>query len=276
MKRGVPSIVRRDARWRPGYLPPQLSVARGDNQFVQLLTPRWSLRGLVALAAVLAAAVPAASLAASIDLASDRTALGAYHRYVSVLVGGTRSGARADHRYVKGVRGTCGGVLTPLASVSASQLNQRVLLDFGEEVGGDLAVAFDTEAVAPFDRLAAALGRLHWSSPQSARTVSSLLAAERRSLKVAPSKLCADARALVAKPSTEPHGTRAFLARYLPAANLSKRRLAPFLSLLARYQTAGEAKVIASIRTRVARFNAASKAQEKADGIQLLAALGLR
>jgi hypothetical protein len=226
--------------------------------------------------AIVSAVGASTSVAASIDLSSDRSALGAYHRYVSVLVGAAGHGARMEHRYVTGVRRGCRGVLTPLGSLTSSQIDRRALLQFGEEVGGDLAIAFDREALTPFRELTAALNHLKWSAPRSARTVASLLAAEDRSLNVPHSKLCSDARALVARPSTEPHGTHAFLATYLPAAKKSTRQLAPFLSLLARYQTPAEGGVIASIRALVTRFNAISRADEKLDSARVLAALGLR
>jgi hypothetical protein len=167
-------------------------------------------------------------------------------------------------------------VLTPLGSLTSSQIDRRALIEFGEEVGGDLAIAFDREALTPFRELTAALKHLRWSAPRSAGTVASLLVAEGRSLRVPHSKLCADARALVAHPSAEPHGTRAFLAAYLPAASKSNRQLAPFLSLLARYQTPAEAGVIASIRALVARFKVISRADEKVDSRRVLKALGLR
>jgi hypothetical protein len=234
-------------------------------------------RCLLTIAVLLATGVvcPASAAAAPIDTTSDQIALVAYDRYVTALVAGVGSGARADLQYIASVRVDCGRVLAPLASRPPGQVSQGALLDLGEEIGGDLAIELHTEAIAPFARLKSAIGKLRWSTRRTNQAVTAFLSAAQASLLVPLSDLCADARSLASQPTQEPAGTRLFLANYLPAAKLARQRLGPFLAVLARYATPTEASVIATIRRLVAEFNATAKADETADGATALTALGL-
>jgi hypothetical protein len=217
-----------------------------------------------------------AAIAAGTDVSSDQAALTAYHRYVTALVTGMSTGERTARQYAATFGTQCPSVLAPLAALPKTQVNQSALSAFGEEVGGDLAIAFNTEAVVPSQRLSSSLGRLKWSTRRSRDTVASLLSALKASLQVQQSDLCTDARALVAQPLVEPSGTRAFLAVYLPAATLAKRRLVPFLALLGRFQTTSDSAMISSISSLVTQFNTISHVDENALGSVLLRALGLR
>ena len=230
-----------------------------------------------ALAALLAIAAvwSDAAIAAPVDVSSDHVALIAYHRYVAALVAGTIAGNRTAGQYGSAVGSQCAGVLAPLISLPKASVSQSALTAFGEEVGGDLAIAFDTEAVAPSARLSATLAHLRWSLRRTRHTVASMLSALKGSLQVRRSNLCADARALVAQPTAEPAGTRAFLAGYLPTASIAKRRLAPFLAMLARYQPPADSAIVSSIGSLVTQFSQTSRQAENALGSSLLKSLGL-
>jgi hypothetical protein len=220
-------------------------------------------------------ALPSAAAATPRDTASDRVALHAYHRYVSALVAGIPDGVSADAGAVASVQSDCPGVLRPLRTKPAGSVNRPAVVAFGEEIGGDMSVAFHGEAAAPFAQFATAVGKLRWSSRATARTVSALVRAVRASLAIPQSDLCSDARALASDPLSEPSGTSSFLAAYLPATTAATQQLKPFLNVLSRYQTAGEHRTIASINHLVARFSRESTADENADSDQVLAALGL-
>ncbi len=229
---------------------------------------------LLALAFVLILA-PANAISAPLDTAADHTALIAYHQYLTALVDRLGAGRLSDLGLVESVRARCGRVLAPLKSTPGSQVSQSALRDFGEEIGGDLAVEFHAEAMSAFTRLSTTLDGLRWSSSRTTSTVSALVDAIHASLEVSVSSLCADARALAAHPGTVPPGTSAFLAAYLPATELAKQRLAPFLSVLERFQTPREAREIGSIDRLVSQFNATSTTVENADSVKIVAALGL-
>jgi len=214
--------------------------------------------------------------AAPLDFASDRVALSAYHTYVGALVADTGTGRSATRGFILGVRRSCGGTLSSLASHGRKNLSESALLAFGQEIGGDVAIEFDAEALTPFTTLSSRLGPLRWSRPATSRAMSAFLTAERASLQIAPSNICADARALSARPSAEPAGTGRFLTSYLPAAALAKSRLKPFLAVLSHFQTPSEAGVIGSIGTLAAQFAASSKTTVAAGDSALVAALGLR
>jgi len=233
------------------------------------------LRAATILAVTVALAAATGAQAARIDSSSDQTALTTYHTYVSALANATATARQTDETFIGMVDSHCANVLQPLSSLSSSQLSQPVLVDFGTEIGADLSLEFHRVASKPFTRLAQTLGALRWSSPASTRTISGLISAVRASLAIAPSSLCTDARALVANPQTEPAGTRSFLATYLPATSLAKQRLAPFLKLLAKYQSASDSSVIKSIDTLVDEFSAASAAETKTDTNTIVSDLGL-
>jgi hypothetical protein len=217
-----------------------------------------------------------AAIAAPIDASSDQIALTAYHQYVTALLTGTGTGNRTARQYATAIGAKCPTVLAPLAALPHAQINQFALGAFGEEVGGDLAIAFDTEAVAPAVQLSTTLAHLKWSTRRSRQVVAAMLGALKASLQVRQSDLCADAHALASRPSVEPPGTRVYLASYLPVAALAMRRLTPFLALVSRYQTSTESALIASIASLVTQFNTTSHTDEKALGSALLKALGLR
>jgi hypothetical protein len=229
---------------------------------------------LLALALVLML-TPANAFSASLDTASDHTALTAYHQYLTALVDRLGTGRLSDRGFVESVRARCARVLAPLTSRSGSQVSPSALRDFGEEIGGDLAVEFHAEATPAFTQLSRTLDGLRWSSRQTTSTVYALVEAIHASLEVSVSSLCTDAHALAAHPDAVPKGTTAFLAAYLPATELAKQRLTPFLSVLERFQTTREAREIGSIDRLVSQFNATSTAVENADSAKILTALGL-
>jgi hypothetical protein len=224
---------------------------------------------------MLASAVTSMAAAAPLDVRSDRTALTAYQLYVRALVASVPGGRGIDDAFVASINGACAQVLTPLRSMPASKVSQTALEAFGEEVGGDLAVEFHSEAAKAFARLSRVLTKLRWSSARTTRTVMGLVTAVQASLELSPSDLCADARALAANPLAVPAGTTQFLATYRPATALAKRRLTPFLGVLSRFQTPAERGTIASINRLVTQFDTTSSQLENKGSSRLVADLGL-
>ena len=239
------------------------------------MIPRGARAAAIVATLSLCAAAPAVAHAAPIDTASDHAALKAYHTYVGALVASVPGGKRADASFVSTVDQNCANVLSNLGSLSSSQVSQSALQQFGEEIGGDLALRFHSAAAPAFTKLSAALAKLRWSSPSSSRAIHGLLTAVKATLALTPSDLCADARQLAAQPKAEPAGTQTFLRTYLPESALAKRRLTPFLDVLARFQTAKDHRVITSIDSLVQQFDAAASAAETKSSNQVVHDLGL-
>jgi hypothetical protein len=150
-----------------------------------------------------------------------------------------------------------------------------VLSNFGEEIGGDLALAFLSEAKGPFAQLSTAIAGLQWSSPAPAYAIRQLLAAERTVLKMPPSHLCANASLVSSYPRVIPAATQAFLNRYLAASANVARRFHNFLWVLQRHETRADRPLVAAIDTLVAQFGAASASAEQTYSQSVMSNLGL-
>lgn len=222
-----------------------------------------------ALAAVALLAVPA--LAAHIDTASDRAALAAYDKYMSSLNAGITAASDRDDAFAASVRKGCAGVLS---SLPPDRVDSPAVVDLGHEIGDDVAVEFDAQAVPAFTKLSSALGRLGWSSSATARTVAAVIAAMRGSLAIKPSRLCADAHAVASAPASEPVRTRRFLSVYAPAARAASRWLTAFLGVLGRFETSSEAGLIAAVNRLVTRYQSASSTDQGDASAQIISILG--
>ncbi len=209
------------------------------------------------------------------DGVSDLSALIAYRTYLQALLQGVPAGARQDMTLNAIVRRHCAGVLSSIGSLPSSQLNAQALSDLGEEIGGDLAIRFLSEAQPPFSALSSALTPLTWSEPAPQEAIRELLGAESAILGLSPTMLCADARALAAHPRKVPLATLTFLATYLSDSAALKQQLTQFLTVLSKYATANDNDVINAINQLVARFGSAENTVERADANTILAALGL-
>ncbi|MGO9901545.1 MAG: hypothetical protein ACLP0J_18100 [Solirubrobacteraceae bacterium] len=222
---------------------------------------------LIAATIVLAVLIPARALATPLDTSSDRAALTAYEHYMTSLDDGIGAANRRDQAFAASVQKGCAGVLTLLTS---GQAHSSAVHDLGEEIGDDVAVAFDAEAIQPFTRFSSTLARLRWSSGATANTTAALIAATRASLAIKPSTLCADAQAVASAPASEPARTRTFLAVYVPAARAASKRLAAFLGVLERFETSSEAGLIAAVNRLVTRYESASKADQDDGSAQII------
>jgi hypothetical protein len=209
------------------------------------------------------------------DAASNQSALTDYRRYLSALVKGTQVGVQRDASFAANIRQACTGVLSSVSTLPAAKVSATVLSQLGEEIGGDLALEFLSEADQPFAQLSTALNSLPWTEAPPPEAIDGLLTAESAVLGLTPSPLCADARALAKHPRLEPSGSKAFLGSYLSDSATLKQQLTDFLSVLSRFATTRDSHLIKSIDQLVAKFASASASVERADAATVLTTLGL-
>jgi hypothetical protein len=211
----------------------------------------------------------------SLNEASDQAALTAYRRYLQSLLSNSWLGRQRDAALVSTVASSCQNALTQLSGEPSTPVRETVLSYFGEEIGGDLALAFLSEAKGPFLRLSAALQNLRWSSPAPAIAIRQLLADEQRILDMPQSSLCADASLVSSYPKVIPAPTLTFLNRYLALTARVTRRFQNFLIVLQRYETRAERPLVATIDNLVSQFNNASTMAEQTYSQSILSDLGL-
>lgn len=228
----------------------------------------------LAVALAVALITAGTALAAALDGRSDRTALGAYRSYLSALVSGAATGRSHDAALVASVRGNCARVLASLGS--NRHVDQSVLSNLGEEIGGDLDLTFLSEATGPFATLSHRVAGLRWSNASTRATVGAYLAAERAVLSMAPAHLCADARAVAAHPRTTPAGMSSFLSAYLSGSNALHGDLNAFLQVLGRYETLSEHHTVDEIDSLASRFASITSSARQTGAGEILAALGLK
>ncbi|MGO9754747.1 MAG: hypothetical protein ACLP8S_32425 [Solirubrobacteraceae bacterium] len=233
--------------------------------------PRPRTFALIAATLAIAVLIPTQALATALDTSSDHAALTAYERYMATLNARITAANDRDHTFVASVQNGCAGVLS---SLPADRVNGPAVHDLGEEIGDDVAVEFDADAVPAFMRFSSALGRLSWSSSTTTNTIAALIAALRASLAIKPSALCADARAVASAPASEAAGTRHLLAVYAPAVRVASRRLAAFLRVLERFETPSEAGLIAAVDRLVDRYQSTSSADQDGASTKLISILG--
>ena len=218
---------------------------------------------------------PTTTTPPSLNSASDHMALTAYKTYIQALVSKALLGRQRDATLVSTVASTCQNALSQLNGEPSTPVRQAVLSNFGEEIGGDLALGFLSEATHPFAQLSAALGRLQWSSPAPANAIRQLLASERTVLKMPQSTLCADASQVSSYPRVIPAATQAFLQRYLAASANVGTRFHTFLAVLQRHETKADRPLVAQIDLLVTQFNAASTSAQQTYSQSIMSDLGL-
>jgi hypothetical protein len=192
------------------------------------------------------------------------------------LAAGLPASERSDAAFVSAVDGGCADVLAPLNSLPASAVNTSALRTFGEEIGGDVGVAFvDQKVYKSFARLAAALSNLQWSSPETSQTITAFIKSEEATLRLTPSDLCADARAVAANPEATPAPTERWVVTLNEDYAASRSRLNGFLHILSRFQTKADVGVIASINRLATLVNSSQLSTRNTDASEILSDLGL-
>ena len=199
----------------------------------------------------------------SLNTASDHAALTAYRTYIQALVTNANLGRQRDAALVSTVASSCQNALSQLSGEPSTPVRQAVLANFGEEIGGDLGLAFLSEAKRPFAQLSSVLGGLQWSTRAPATAIRQLLSAERTVLRMPQSDLCANAAQVSTYPRVIPAATQAFLNRYLAASANVSSRFHNFLTVLQRHETRADRPLVAAIDTLAAQFSAASASAEQ-------------
>jgi len=218
---------------------------------------------------------PGSTNPGSVDTSSDLAALTAYRAYLQALVGNATEARAAEQLFVNTTASTCEGALTPITTMSRSDVNGDALTALGQEIGSDLWLSFSSAAADPFTQLSATLGGLHWTHDTTAQAVTAFVKAERTALTMQASNLCKDALLLAAKPMVEPTTAKAFLFRYQTARTLLKAKLATFLSVLERFQTPAETKLVSSIDKLASQFDSISLTAQHTSATTLLTDLGI-
>jgi hypothetical protein len=206
---------------------------------------------------------------------ADLTALNAYNRYLTALVGAEHASAGRDQQIITTVSTTCSDALADLSQLSSSQLKQSALTDFADEVDADLDLAYMSATRSAGNRFASTLSGISWPTSAEQRTTSRLISGERTLLGVGESNLCGDASTLDAAPLSEPSATLKFLKRYRAAAAGLHSDLTGFQSLLSKFETASEQSVVVSINSLVTGFSDQSSQQEQTDATTVLSELGV-
>jgi hypothetical protein len=226
-------------------------------------------------AATRTSTTPVTTPTPSLNAVSDHTALTAYQAYIQSLVANANLGRQRDAALVSTVASSCQNALGQLSGEPSTPVRQAVLANFGEEIGGDLALAFLSEAKRPFAQLSTVLGGLQWSYGAPAKAIRQLLSAERTVLRMPPSDLCANASQVSSYPRVIPTATQAFLSRYLAASANVSSRFHDFLTVLQRHETKADRPLVAEIDALVAQFGAASAAAEQTYSESVMSNLGL-
>ncbi len=206
---------------------------------------------------------------------ADQRALTGYHTYLMALTADAHVSAGRDNAVVTAVELDCPDALADLTQLSAAQLKQSALSDFGDEVDAALAMAYLSPSRPALGAFATSLTGLKWSSASETTTTQHLITTERALLRVPPADLCADAMTLDATPLSEPTTTASFLKHYRVASRNESLALKAFQMLLGRYETTGEAELVAGINTLVTQFTSQSSATESADASAILSDLGV-
>ncbi len=218
---------------------------------------------------------PGSTGSGSVDTSSDLAALTAYRTYLQALVAGA-AGARADAQaFVTTTSSTCQGALTPITAMAKADVSGDALTALGQEIGSDLWLSFSSGATDSFTALATTLAGLEWTQRSTTQAVTAFIRAERAVLTMAPSNLCKDALLLASKPTVEPMSATSFLMRYQTARATLKLKLANFLSVLERFQTPAEAKLVSAIDKLASQFEALALTAQQSSATVLLGDLGI-
>lgn len=222
---------------------------------------------------VLLGVLPCASATArTINGRADHAALGAYRTYLHALVRSEVAAARRDHRFVSHVEGVCRGGLT---RAQISRIGVAQLRSFGLELGGDLAIRYNSQALRPFNRLAASLSSLTWASQSAVATVMRFIYAERAVLRLRTTNLCLDFLQLNDHPRRTPSATARFGRRYLRVATAAQRRNRELLELFQRYQTRTDGGLIDDINAYLGQYATAATHTQSQSATEIRRALRL-
>ncbi len=224
---------------------------------------------------LLATDASARSAPQSTNTSADQAAMTAYRTYLSALIAAAPTAAARAGQVVSGADSSCPGALSDLTKLSSSQLQNSALTAFGHEIDADLAIAYAGAGTAALNRFAQTLGGLTWSTQAQSSTPLHLIASERALAGLTPSDLCADATSLDGAPLSEPTTTKRFLARYSAVTQALETNLSSFKVLLAKFETAGERKLVAQINSLVAQYATLSETTEQTDATALLSDLGV-
>lgn len=211
----------------------------------------------------------------TVDTTSDLAALTAYKTYLQALVSGATDSRANEQVFVNNTASTCQGALTPVTTMPRTSVNGAALTALGQEIGSDLWLSFTATASQPFEQLATTLAGLRWTHRTTSQAVTVFVKSERAVLTMLPSNLCKDALLLAAKPLTEPSTAKSFLLHYQNARATLKIRLATFLSVLERFQTPTEAKLVTSIDKLASQFDSISLSAQNSSANVLLNDLGI-
>lgn len=218
---------------------------------------------------------PGTTSPGAVDTDSDLAALTAYRTYLQALVAGAPDARDAAQAFVTTTSSTCEGALTPVTAMAKSDVNGDALTALGQEIGSDLWLSFSSGAADSFTVLSTTLASLRWTQRSTAQAVTAFIRAERTVLTMAPSNLCKDALLLAAKPTVEPTSAVAFLHLYQSARATLKAKLATFLSVLERFQTPAEAKLVSSIDKLASQFDSLALTAQQNSATALLTDLGI-
>ncbi len=245
---------------------------RAPHPGVIRIAKRWPV--IIAATVSLLCAAPAA--AAPVDAASDHAATVAYHRYLSALVSNIPASRSADDALISSIAGSCPNVLAAVNLLPVSSVNKSALLAFGEEIGGDVAVAaLEPDRGVPA-QLARALTPLRWSSRQSSKTITRYLASTRKFFGLRPSDLCGDAQTLAASAAqATPPGTLQWLASFGRYGTAWGNATSAFIKLLERYQTQADGALITEINQLVRRWRSLVDSLATTEVPKLASALGI-
>lgn len=218
---------------------------------------------------------PVTTTPGTVDTTSDLAALTAYKTYLQALVTGATEARVTEQLFVSNAASTCEGALTPITAMPRTSVSGAALTALGQEIGSDLWLSFTSTASQPFTQLATALAGLRWTHRTTSLAVSAFVKSERAVLTMPPSNLCKDALLLAAKPLAEPITAKSFLLHYQDARATLKARLATFLSVLERFQTPTEAKLVGSIDKLASQFDSISLSAQNSSASVLLGDLGI-
>jgi hypothetical protein len=237
-----------------------------------------------ALAApVIAAPIPIASTAQTsvidvqpqpLNVASGKFAMSAYASYLQALVKTAPIAQQNAAEYVgaQTAPAGCKSDLEPLTdpSYEVNPSVQATLSLLGQEIGDDLSITFDANALTPFTKLSTALSRLHWvKASGAALVIKHFLIAQGTLLSLTPSSLCQDVLLVAASPQKLPLAAKLFLKEYTKDSNGADAALATFLNLLHSYETPSEHALVNRIANLATQVNKVSQASIMANAAAL-------
>jgi hypothetical protein len=241
-----------------------------------------------ALAApVVAAPIPVASTAQGLvidtqpqplSVASGRAAMNAYANYLQALVKGSPVAQQNTAAYVatQTAPSGCKSGLEPLTdpSYEVNPTVQATLSLIGQEIGDDLSISYDGNALTPFAKLSTTLSRLHWVKGSGAvLVIKHFLTAQETVLSLAPSSLCQDVLLVAASPLKLPLAAKAFLKEYTKDSSAADAALSAFLNLLHSYETPFEHTLVNRIANLATQVNKLSQATIMANAATLTTSL---